>query len=1211
MAISGGDGSIVLTTKVDDAGLKKGTKSLRSEAMKLAAVYRKAGMSQSEAQKRAYKELGITAKETDKVTKKTKEFGNESEKSGSKASRAYGGVKSAISAMGRAFAVVGVAGLTAFAGITKAAVDSYAEYEQLKGGVETLFKDSAGQLMKYADQAYKTAGLSANEYMATVTSFSASLLQSLGGDTEKAANYADQAIIDMSDNANKMGTSMEMIQNAYQGFAKQNYTMLDNLKLGYGGTKEEMQRLLKDATKLSGIEYDISSFADVTEAIHVMQVEMGLSGYSADELKEKLSNMSLTTDEIKKVAEDMGITYEEAMAKMNDGTLTVNDAQTLLGTTAKEASTTIQGSANAMKASWQNLLTGMADPTQDFNALLQNFITSIGTFAGNLLPVIQTATQGVLQMVQGLLPQLGSMVSEMLPMVVEGASGIISGIVSATPMVVQAISGLLPELLTALGGIIGEVANQLPSVMQTIVSALPSVIESIVSVLPTLIPQVVSGISQAVTLLANNASSIIQPLIAALPDIIISIVDAIMTNLPLVIEGTISLVMAIVEAIPQIIDGIVQALPTVISLIISGLLKCLPQILAGLGMIVIGIVKSLPSIFASLIEGIGNIFIGIFNGIQETIAPIAEWFKKKFHEAKEKIGEAFKPVVDWFSGIYKDVQNVFKSVGNWFKTKFDEAVTGIKNAWSSVVSWFSGIWNSITGVFASVGSWFKTKFNEAVSGIKNAWSSIKSFFTSKWNEITGVFKNAKDKFLDIGKNIVAGIKQGIKNAWNNLKNWFSGLFGDLIGIAKKILGIKSPSREFMWIAEMIVAGLTKGIDKYGHLAIRGVKELSRNAVDVFKEIIPEMTKGILSDTRTEVQKVVDEMNEELLESERLYNEESERLKDSNLESDKEYLDNLKEIADKERKLYDARKKDVENLKETIVNAYSDMASKALDSISELQKTQESFAEKLAGYGDLTYEKTYRNKYGQQVTETFLEDPSKQTEFLEEYYDTLMKVKERGDIPQEFFATIRDMGIEEGFEYANALLELTDDDFDKYVKEWQRKQEASQNISKALYADEASDLATSINNEFDDLKDDMFDIGKDSAGEFGDGFIQQLKFLAHDIRYAVQSALGGVTIGGIGPVISGEGDVIKVPALARGGIAPRKMLAMIGERGREAVLPLENNTGWMDVLADRISARMGGASSTVVLEVDGREFGRAVVEQGNRENRRIGTRLVSR
>ena len=189
------------------------------------------------------------------------------------------------------------------------------------GGVDTLFKDSSQEIQRYAANAYKTAGLSANEYMETVTGFSASLIQSLGGDTEKAAKYADMAITDMSDNANKMGTDMSSIQNAYQGFAKQNYTMLDNLKLGYGGTKEEMQRLLADDGKLSGVKYDLSSYADIVEAIHVIQTEMGITG-----------------------------------------------------TTAKEASTTIQGSVASMKAAWANLMVGMADDTQNFDMLLSNFI---------------------------------------------------------------------------------------------------------------------------------------------------------------------------------------------------------------------------------------------------------------------------------------------------------------------------------------------------------------------------------------------------------------------------------------------------------------------------------------------------------------------------------------------------------------------------------------------------------------------------------------------------------------------------------------------------------------------------------------------------------------------------------------------------------------------------------------------------------------------
>lgn len=223
-----------------------------------------------------------------------------------------------------------IAGVTA---LTTAAAKNYAEYEQLVGGVETLFKKSADEVQKYADMAYKTAGLSANDYMSTVTSFSASLLQSLGGDTEKAAKYADRAVIDMADNANKMGTSIEMIQNAYQGFAKQNYTMLDNLKLGYGGTKTEMERLLADAEKISGMEFDISSFADVTEAIHIIQENMGIAG-----------------------------------------------------TTALEAKETIQGSLLAAKAAFTNFTVGLADENANTEELLNQLVESVVIAGSNIVP---------------------------------------------------------------------------------------------------------------------------------------------------------------------------------------------------------------------------------------------------------------------------------------------------------------------------------------------------------------------------------------------------------------------------------------------------------------------------------------------------------------------------------------------------------------------------------------------------------------------------------------------------------------------------------------------------------------------------------------------------------------------------------------------------------------------------------------------------------
>ena len=509
MAISGGDGSIILTTKVDESGINKGFSAIKSGASKVA----------------------------------------------------------------KGFAVVGAAAATAFTAISTAAVNSYAEYEQLAGGVETLFKDSSNKLMGYADQAYKTAGVSANEYMSTVTSFSASLLQSLEGDTEKAADYANQAVIDMSDNANKMGTSIEMIQNAYQGFAKQNFTMLDNLKLGYGGTKEEMERLLADAEELSGLEFDISSFADITQAIHIIQTEMGITG-----------------------------------------------------TTAKEASATIQGSFASMKGAWKNLLTGMADENQNFDVLLENFINSIGTVMQNLLPRISVVLGGVLKLVEGFLPQIPPLIQQLLPMLIDGTMTLVQGLVS-----------VLPDLIT------------------TITDSLPDLITTIVQMFPSLIPLLINGTVQLILGIISAIDLIIQPIINVLPYLIISIIEALVQNLPTIIQGLISLTMGIVQAIPQIIQALVDALPTIIEMILTALLENLPLIISGLVQVVAGIVIEIPQIFASMIEAIVNVFAGIWNSLKDVFGQLGTWI----------YNNVVSPILSFFDSIWEGIKTGVKKTINF------------------------------------------------------------------------------------------------------------------------------------------------------------------------------------------------------------------------------------------------------------------------------------------------------------------------------------------------------------------------------------------------------------------------------------------------------------------------------------------------------------------------------------------------------------------
>ena len=403
-----------------------------------------------------------------------------------------------------ATAVAGMvaAATTAVATLAGLSVKQYAEYEQLTGGVETLFKNSSDKVMEYANNAYKAAGMSANEYMNTITGFAASLLQGLGGDTEKAAKIGNMAVEDMADNANKMGTSIELIQNAYQGFAKQNYTMLDNLKLGFGGTKEEMQRLLQEASKISGIKYDISNFSDIIEAIHAIQNEMGITG-----------------------------------------------------TTAKEAASTIEGSLSMTKSAWTNLLTGMADDNADFDKLVDNLVNSVGTLGENLLPRIEIAINGIGKLIDKLLPSIINKIPELISSILPGmvqaginvTSSLVNGIVESLPMLLEI--GL--QALTTLGK---GIAKNLPTLIPTIVNLMVSMCDMIIENLPLIVDVAID----IILALVQGLVSALPTLIAEVPRIINSFANAIYNALP-------QILMAGVQIIGMLIKGLIQSIPTLVA----------------------------------------------------------------------------------------------------------------------------------------------------------------------------------------------------------------------------------------------------------------------------------------------------------------------------------------------------------------------------------------------------------------------------------------------------------------------------------------------------------------------------------------------------------------------------------------------------------------------------------------------------------------------
>ena len=418
------------------------------------------------------------------------------------------------------------------AALTKSSIDGYAEYEQLVGGVETLFKKSADVVQQYAANAYKTAGMSANEYMETVTSFSASLLQSLDGDTAAAAEKANLAITDMSDNANKMGTSMEMIQNAYNGFAKQNYTMLDNLKLGYGGTKEEMQRLLDYAEKLSGQKFDLSSYGDIVDAIHVVQTEMGITG-----------------------------------------------------TTAKEASTTISGSVASMKSAWQNLVTGISDENANLEQLVGNFVDSAITAAENIAPRIEQVLAGIGTVGEKIAPVIAGGISAAVEKAPEfltaGANMLVSlgnALMEQSALLIQNAFDLV---LVLADGLIQGVDGLASSAME-LVDKLAMWVEEYSDVLA----------DKAVTLITTLANAIIKNLpglIVAAVRIIGSLATGLIENLP-------TLIKQVPTIIVELVNGFVEGLPDIIDVgkqIIEGLWEGIASMASWIGDKVSGFVGGL------------------------------------------------------------------------------------------------------------------------------------------------------------------------------------------------------------------------------------------------------------------------------------------------------------------------------------------------------------------------------------------------------------------------------------------------------------------------------------------------------------------------------------------------------------------------------------------------------------------------------------------
>lgn len=755
---------------------------------------------------------------------------------------------SAAGAIGKATAAAVGASIGAvssgIAALTSQAVKGYAEYEQLKGGVETLFKDSAKTVMEYASSAYKTAGLTANEYMDTVTSFSASLISSLGGETEKAADYANRAITDMADNANKMGTSIESIQNAYQGFAKQNYTMLDNLKLGYGGTKSEMERLIADAAEMKDIQTELGitidensmSFDNIVSAISVMQTHLGIAG-----------------------------------------------------ATSAEASTTIQGSFGAMKAAWENLVTGMADDKADMGGLIDNLLNSVfgekegEGFLNNILPRIEIAVDGVGKFLEKAVPRvfkkLPEIVTDVLPGMLNAVTDTFNALISSAPdiltmatdvanTVAKEIPGLVSTLLPAIADLIDAIGKALPEILDTIINVVLEVVPTILEHLPEILSSIITLIENVVSYILSDG---LPKIIEILPDLIKGIVDFITKGLPMIAEAVVTIINVIVENLPDLIVGLIEAIPEIITGIVTGLLKCAPQLISALLELTILSLVGVPLIIAEIVERIPEIITGIVNGFKDNWPAMKQAGIDAFEQFVLASGDSVI-ISEAASAVGEFFENILANVTSWFGNVKEEFSLGIQGAIGAFTEWSESIIAAVEEFFQpavdailTIWNWFSATFGPLLEALRNlvsavfeailviatnVWTSIKNLILDYiWNPIvtlvTAYIETVKVA-VETGFNFIKdkiftplqAVWEKVQEVWMNVSNKFMEAINTIHNfVAEKFEAIRSKIEEPLQRAKDKVTEIFNGIRD----TIKGVVD---QAVSWGRDLIGNIISGI-------------------------------------------------------------------------------------------------------------------------------------------------------------------------------------------------------------------------------------------------------------------------------------------------------------------------------------------------------------------------------
>lgn len=760
-------------------------------------------------------------KSNEQIKKSTSDAAKSADNS-SQHHNAFGAVMTKIGGLAKAAATTIVAGSvavgTATIAIGKSALSAYSTYQQAVGGVDTLFKDSSATVQQYAANAYKTAGVSANTYMNQVTSFAASLVSSLGGDTKKAAELGNTALTDMSDNANKMGSSIESIQGTYQSLARGNYAMLDNLKLGYGGTKTEMERMIQDANKVKVAngemgDLSIDKFSDVVSAIHIMQGEMGITG-----------------------------------------------------TTAKEAATTVEGSVNMMKASWENWLTALGNPDADLSGMTQELIGSFNTVMQNVMPVI---------------------------------SQILAGIGAALPEVVKTAAAILPGLLGSFGG----------SIISSLGSLLSTVMDMLTSALSDQVPAALGGLT---TWIQGNLPALAQQGM----DMVLALAEGVISNVPALIDVAAALVTGLADGISQNVEQIGALAVNLVGSLVSGIIEHIPDIanaalqLAGAFTdSIIGAIGAMPDWLQPIAAGITAVaaafgiwtaaikawsiitkigtaiqtafnFVMSMNPISLIIIAITAlvgalvWFFTQTETGKQ-IWQSF---MSWLQTAWQAISDFFTGLWDGIVSVFNGAANGVQTAWTAVVDFFTMIGNTISSIFTSIGEFISTVWNgiyttistiltniynfvaPIIQGIYTViydvliviaaiwvtiWNTISGAFTAVWNAMVSFFTPIIQAISTTISSVISGIQSTWSSIWGAISSFFSALWNGMKNTFTPIINaISSTISAVLNAISSTWSSIWNGISTFFGAVWNGVRNVAATVITAIASVISGVINGI-------------------------------------------------------------------------------------------------------------------------------------------------------------------------------------------------------------------------------------------------------------------------------------------------------------------------------------------------------------------------------